>query len=191
MTLKRLSLTLFFILLTLSIGLVSVNLPLPVKAQNTDLYQSGNGDSEQQTEQSQSYEQDGQVISGYSSILSGNNRLCENQDNSEQVQELTGICNLEETNLPPTSPPPDVNFLIDISNADCVRLDASHNSSVLRCHGDIKTTLFPPLDSAYFMSCLETNVIIFDCTLLTDSVEPTVLARRIPPQDDILDCRTT
>ena len=64
MTLKRLSLITFFIALTLSIELVCVNLPLTVKAQNNTLSQRGNSDSEQRTEQSQSSDQNGQVISG-------------------------------------------------------------------------------------------------------------------------------
>ena len=84
MTLKRLSLTTFFIALTLSIELVSVNLPLTVKAHNNTLSQSGNSDSEQRTEQSQSSDQNGQVISGDASILSGNNILCEYQYDSNE-----------------------------------------------------------------------------------------------------------
>ena len=103
LTIKRLSLTAFFIVLTFSIGLVSVNLPLTVKAQNNALSQSGNGDSEQVTKQFQSSEQNGQVISGDSSMLSGNNLLCENEENSEDMQTLTGLCNLGETNSPPSN----------------------------------------------------------------------------------------
>ncbi len=80
---KKSSLTIFFMLLTLSIGLVSVNLPLTVKAQNNALSQTGNGDSEQETKLGQSFEQDSQIVSGKSSILSGNNIGCQNQDNSK------------------------------------------------------------------------------------------------------------
>jgi hypothetical protein len=78
---KRLSLTLFFILLTLSTGLVSVNLPLTVMAQNSALSQSGSGNhAEQETNQAQSSDQDNQVISGDTNLLSGNNVLCQNQE---------------------------------------------------------------------------------------------------------------
>ncbi|MDF0680904.1 MAG: hypothetical protein P0116_08075 [Candidatus Nitrosocosmicus sp.] len=83
MKLRRLSLTVFFIALTLSIGLVSVNLPLTVTAQSNALSQSGNSDSDQETKQSQSSDQNGQVVSGDSSILAGNNLACQDQDNSE------------------------------------------------------------------------------------------------------------
>ncbi len=69
--------------ITLSIGLVSVNLPLTVKAQNNALSQSANGESKQGTKQSQSSDQKGQVISGDASILSGNNIACQDQENSE------------------------------------------------------------------------------------------------------------
>ncbi len=55
---KKSSLTIFFMLLTLSIGLVSVNLPLTVKAQTNALSQTGNGYSEQETKLGQSFEQD-------------------------------------------------------------------------------------------------------------------------------------
>jgi hypothetical protein len=64
LTIKRLSLSAFFIVLTLSIGLVSVNSPLTAKAQNSALSQSADGNEEQETGQSQSSEQNGQVISG-------------------------------------------------------------------------------------------------------------------------------
>ena len=84
MTIKKISLTGFFIILTLSIGLVSVNLPL-TKAQTSALSQSGDGNNEagQETKQSQSSTQDNQVVMGDSSILSGNNLLCQNQSNSD------------------------------------------------------------------------------------------------------------
>jgi len=70
-------------LLTLSIGLVSVNLPFSVYAQNSALSQSGNSDSAQETKQSQSSDQNGQLVSGESSILSGNNLVCQDQDDSD------------------------------------------------------------------------------------------------------------
>ena len=80
---KNKALTFFFMLLTISIGLVSVNTPLTVKAQNSILSQSGD-DSEavQETGQDQSSNQDGQVVSGDGSFLSGNNLLCQDQDSS-------------------------------------------------------------------------------------------------------------
>lgn len=83
MTIKRLGLPAFFIALTLSIGLVSANLPLTVTAQNNALSQSGNSDSEQDIGQSQSSDQNGQVVSGDLSVLSGNNLMCQDQDNSK------------------------------------------------------------------------------------------------------------
>jgi hypothetical protein len=96
--LRRLTLTAFFIALTLSIGLVSVNLPLTVMAQNSALSQSGNSDSEQEIKQSQSSDQNGQVVSGDSSILSGNNLACQDQDNSEAG---LGLCT--DRAIPPGS----------------------------------------------------------------------------------------
>ena len=68
---SRFSLTIFFILLTLSIRIVSVNLPVTAKAQNSVLSHNGAGSAEQDTEQEQSSEQNGQVVSGENNILSG------------------------------------------------------------------------------------------------------------------------
>jgi hypothetical protein len=99
LTIKRLSLTVLFVILTLSIGLVSVNLPLSSYAQNSALSQKGNGDSEQDIEQSQSSEQNGQVVSGDSSILSGNNLMCQNQDNSD-IAQLNNFCVTEAMENP-------------------------------------------------------------------------------------------
>lgn len=66
---KNKVITVFFIILTFSIGLVSVNLPLSSFAQSNALSQSGNGDdAEQERDQSQSSDQNGQAISGDSSI---------------------------------------------------------------------------------------------------------------------------
>jgi len=59
-----LGLTSFFILLNLSIGLVSVNLPLTVKAQHNALSHDGIGDSEQEIKEGQLSEHNGQVVSG-------------------------------------------------------------------------------------------------------------------------------
>lgn len=58
---KRLGLSAFFILLVLSIGLVSINLPLSSYAQSNALSQNGIGDAEQGTRQEQSSEQGGHV----------------------------------------------------------------------------------------------------------------------------------
>src|SRR5918994_489697 len=99
LTIKRLSLTVLFVILTLSIGLVSVTLPLSSYAQNSALSQKGNGDSEQDIEQSQSSEQNGQVVSGDSSILSGNNLMCQNQDNSD-IAQLNNFCVTEAMENP-------------------------------------------------------------------------------------------
>ncbi|TVP41382.1 hypothetical protein [Candidatus Nitrosocosmicus arcticus] len=81
-------LTVFFIILTLSIGLVSENLPLSSYAQNNALYQNGNGDSEQEIEQSQLSGQDDQVVSGDSTIASGNSALCQTMENSVDVSSV-------------------------------------------------------------------------------------------------------
>jgi hypothetical protein len=81
-------------------GLVSVNSPLTVKAQNSALSQDENGESEQETKQGQSSSQDNQVVSGDSSVLSGNNVLCQSQDNSEVGQSLCPSG--EEIIQPPT-----------------------------------------------------------------------------------------
>lgn len=99
MTLKRLSLTVFFISLTLSIGLVSVNSPLTVNAQNSALSQKGSGDAYQKTGQSQSSNSDSQVVSGESSILSGNNAQCKDQENSD-VAQLSNKCITESLESP-------------------------------------------------------------------------------------------
>ncbi len=89
MTIKRKIQTAFFVLLTLSIGMVSVNLPLQSYAQNNALSQSGKGnDGEQETGQGQSSNQDNQVVSGDASILSGNSVICQNQDNAEVESSL-------------------------------------------------------------------------------------------------------
>jgi hypothetical protein len=78
-------------LLILSIGLVSVNSPLSsVNAQNTALSQHNVGEAEQDIEQSQSSNQDGQVVSGDNNVLSGNNLICQNQGNTELLNQ---VCN--------------------------------------------------------------------------------------------------
>lgn len=100
MNIKRLSLTAFIILLTLSIGLVSVNSPLTVKAQNNALSQSSVGAADQETELGQSSDQDNQIVSGDSSIASGNNLLCQDEDNSKGIKaklpNTLGSCLVDE-----------------------------------------------------------------------------------------------
>lgn len=96
----KLSLTVFFIVLTLSIGLVSTSSLLTVNAQNNALSQSGNGEAEQGTGQLQASDQNGQVVSGDSSIASGNNLLCQNQDNVEELSGLDEACELDGVNNP-------------------------------------------------------------------------------------------
>ena len=122
MKIKGSSLTVFFIVLTFSIGLVSVNSPLTVMTQNGVLSQSGGRDeAEQDMEQSQSSEQNGQVISGDISILSGNNLMCQNQDNSEVKKALKGICNLGEMNLPANGPTAKVIVNATVNDGPCNR----------------------------------------------------------------------
>jgi hypothetical protein len=82
----------------LSIGIVSVNLPLTAKALNSPLSQSGAGAAEQETEQGQSSTQDGQVISGDSSIASGNNIPCEDQAISDTFSGQPNICDIDGIN---------------------------------------------------------------------------------------------
>ncbi|WP_196816326.1 hypothetical protein [Candidatus Nitrosocosmicus oleophilus] len=72
-----------------------------VHAQSNTLAQKGNSQAEQVIDQLQSSNQDDQVVSGDSSILSGNNLQCQNQDNSQGFDEG---CNLGQTNLPPNGP---------------------------------------------------------------------------------------
>jgi hypothetical protein len=79
-------------ILTFSTGLVSVNLPVTANAQNNTLSQRGNGNSDQQTEQLQSSEQNSQVGSGDSSILSGNNVFCQNISQNEIMDYQIGSC---------------------------------------------------------------------------------------------------
>jgi hypothetical protein len=100
---KRFGLTLFFVILSLSIGLISINSPLPsANAQNSALSQKGiNNEAEQATEQSQDSEQDNQVISGDNSILSGNNIQCNSQINSKTVSGISdAICAIGGLNIP-------------------------------------------------------------------------------------------
>ena len=101
MTIKRFSLIIFFIAITLSIGIVSVSTPLHVEAQNGALSQGENGEAEPDIRQSQSSDQDNQVVSGDSSITSGNNLLCQDEANSKGIIDILpnalGSCLLGES----------------------------------------------------------------------------------------------
>ena len=118
---KRLGLTIFFIVLTLSIGLVSVNSSLSsVNAQNSALSQDRHGDDgKQNTDLSQSSNQKGQVVTGDTSILSGNNLLCKDQDNSKIEQDLTNICTLDEINPPSGGETAILNLTIFVQSGFC------------------------------------------------------------------------
>ncbi len=85
---SELSLTLFFMLLSISIGVVLVNSPLNAKAQNNVLSQNGVGAAEQETEQGQVLTQNNQVVSEDNSILSGNHLLCQSMDDPNVVSSL-------------------------------------------------------------------------------------------------------
>jgi len=79
---KRIGLSFLSIVLILSIGLVSVNIPSNTMAQNEGLAQDGsNGEADQDIEQSQVSKQNNQVVSGDESIASGNNILCQTMNN--------------------------------------------------------------------------------------------------------------
>jgi hypothetical protein len=107
-------------LLTLPIGLVSVNLPLSVNAQNSVLSQGGNDNhGGQNMDHFQSSNQDGQVVSGDSSILSGNNLICQNQESSKALQALTGICNFDESGPPSNGVTATLNLTIFVESGFC------------------------------------------------------------------------
>lgn len=81
---KRLCLTMFFVLLTLSIGLVTVNFPLTVKAQNNALSQNGSdNEAEQETGQAQLADQGGQCVSSVQTVGSCNNLDLSSSCNSD------------------------------------------------------------------------------------------------------------
>jgi len=70
-------------------------------AQNSALSQSGNGNNgEQETKQGRSSNQDGQVVTGDISVLSGNNLECQHQKNSDGIIGTEDLCNQEGTNNP-------------------------------------------------------------------------------------------
>lgn len=78
---------------TLFIGLVLLNLPSSVNAQNNALSQDdGDGAAEQKTKQEQSSNQDNQVVSGGSTIASGNNLLCDTMDKSNALEGIVNLC---------------------------------------------------------------------------------------------------
>lgn len=82
MRIKRIGLTVVNIILILSIGLVSVNMPYYTMAQNEGIAQDGsNGEADQDIEQSQESKQNNQVVTGDGSIASGNNILCQTMNN--------------------------------------------------------------------------------------------------------------
>jgi len=82
MRIKRIGLTVVNIILILSIGLVSVNMPYYTMAQNEGIAQDGsNGEADQDIEQSQESKQKNQVVTGDGSIASGNNILCQTMNN--------------------------------------------------------------------------------------------------------------
>lgn len=66
-----------------------------VYAQSNSLAQKGvSNDAKQSTEQLQSSSQDNQVVSGDSSILSGNNLLCHTMNNNDVVNSRTNLCGI-------------------------------------------------------------------------------------------------
>ena len=97
MKIKRLGLTVFNIILILSIGLVSVNLPYFAMAQNEGLAQDGSnsGEADQDIKQLQASNQNNQVVSGDVSIASGNNILCQTMNNIDVKFIEDNVCQNE------------------------------------------------------------------------------------------------
>lgn len=92
---KKSSLTIFFMLLILSIGMISIYSPLDANAQNTGLAQGqGNGEAGQSIEQGQTSNQDNLIVSGESNLFSGNNLACQKQANSD-ITQSSEVCNDE------------------------------------------------------------------------------------------------
>ena len=84
MKIQRLTLTIFFTLLTLSIGLASTHSTAStVNAQNNALSQYGNSNAEQKIEQGQANEQNAQCLSRETSEESCNNVSCSVNSNSD------------------------------------------------------------------------------------------------------------
>jgi hypothetical protein len=116
---NKLSLSLFLMLLTLSIGLVSANFPLLVNAQNSVLSQNGNdNDAKLETNQEQYSNQDGQVVSGDSSIVSGNSLLCQTMDNIDTESVSNIACNDEEVTGSPFLTSVDVTTIPEIGDVN-------------------------------------------------------------------------
>lgn len=73
-----------------------------VYAQSNSLAQKGNSQADQLKEQLQSSNQDNQLVSGDSSVLSGNNLQCQDQKNSKDIINDNVIClSPEQTSNPP------------------------------------------------------------------------------------------
>jgi hypothetical protein len=89
---KKLSITAFFIMLTLSLGLISINSTHLVKAQKSIVYQNGNAEGGQGTKQAQASSEDNKVLPVMSSSLSRLNNFCQNQEIFEILKRL---CNLD------------------------------------------------------------------------------------------------
>lgn len=93
---KRFVLIVFSIVLTLSIGLVSINSPYYAIAQNEGSAQDGsNGEADQDIEQLQASNQNNQVVSGDGSIASGNNFLCQTMNNIDANSIMDNVCKNE------------------------------------------------------------------------------------------------
>ena len=93
---KKIGLTIFNIILILSIGLVSVNLPYYTMAQDVGLAQDGNnGEANQDVEQLQVSEQNNQAVSGEGSIASGNNIMCQTMNNIDVESIEDDVCQNE------------------------------------------------------------------------------------------------
>ena len=96
MKIKRICLIVVNIILILSIGLFSVNLPNNTLAQNEGLTQDGsNGKADQDIEQLQKSKQNNQVVSGDESIASGNNILCQTMNNIDVNSIDDNVCQNE------------------------------------------------------------------------------------------------
>ena len=121
-------------LLTLSIALLSVTLPLSVNAQNNALSQNGGGAAKHEIEQGQSLLQDNQIVSGDSSILSGNNLLCRNQDNSIGI---SSFCPPIEVNDPEIIAG---ELRIEITR-NIVHIPPSQDNSCISPYGEIIVTI--------------------------------------------------
>jgi hypothetical protein len=83
---------------------VSIYFPVNINAQNSALSQSGGGsDAKQETEIEQSSEQNSQIVSGESSTTSGNNLLCQGEQNNDDVSRASLSCqnDIQDDQIPP------------------------------------------------------------------------------------------